>query len=197
MQPTAVRVPGTSGFQVTPRGAFTRESARVARHSGSPGAYSCAMASELAFEPPAVAMSSVVYASWGQRFVAWLLDGVIVWGSILGASSAVALAVEDAVSGLAVFGLLAILAPLYYAFLHAGERGQTLGNRAVGVAVRNAKTLDRISLGRALARAYFVAFLWWMIWTTIPLILDYLWPLWDTKHQAWHDKVAASVVVRV
>ena len=28
-----------------------------------------------------------------------------------------------------------------------------------------------------------------------PLILDNLWPLWDTKHQAWHDKVAASVVV--
>jgi uncharacterized RDD family membrane protein YckC len=36
-----------------------------------------------------------------------------------------------------------------------------------------------------------------MVWTTIPLILDYLWPLWDAKHQAWHDKVAASVVVRV
>ena len=155
------------------------------------------MASELAFEPPAVVMSPVVYASWGQRFGAWLLDGALVWGSVFGVATAVALAVDDAASGIALFALLALLAPLYYAFFHAGVRGQTLGNRAIGIAVRNAKTLDRISLGRALARAYVVAFLWWMVWTTIPLILDYLWPLWDAKHQAWHDKVAASVVVRV
>jgi uncharacterized RDD family membrane protein YckC len=155
------------------------------------------MASELAFEPPVEVMSSVVYASWGQRFAAWLLDGTLVWGSIFVGSYAVAVALEDAFSGIALFGLLALLAPLYYAFFHAGDRGQTLGNRAIGIAVRNAKTLDRISLGRALARAYVVAFLWWMSWTTIPVILDYLWPLWDSKHQAWHDKVAASVVVRV
>ena len=142
-------------------------------------------------------MSPVVYASWGQRFGAWLLYGTLVWGSVFGAATAVALAVDDAASGIALFALLALLAPLYYAFFHAGVRGQTLGNRAIGIAVRNAKTLDRISLGRALARAYVVAFLWWMVWTTIPLILDYLWPLWDAKHQAWHDKVAASVVVRV
>jgi len=142
-------------------------------------------------------MSSAVYASWGRRFVAWLLDVVIVWGPIWVASSAVALAVEDAASGIVLFALLAVLAPLYYAFFHAGDRGQTLGKRAVGIAVRNVKTLGRISLVRALARAYFIALLWVMSWTTIPLILDYLWPLWDAKHQAWHDKVAASVVVRV
>jgi uncharacterized RDD family membrane protein YckC len=151
----------------------------------------------MAFEPPVEAMSSPVYASWGQRFVAWSLDGILVWGSIFVASSAVAIAVEDALSGIALFALLALLAPLYYAFFHARHRGQTLGNRAVGIAVRNAKTLERISLRRALARAYVVAILWWMAWTTIPLILDYLWPLWDPKRQTWHDKVAVSVVVRV
>jgi len=31
----------------------------------------------------------------------------------------------------------------------------------------------------------------------IPAILDYLWPLWDRKKQALHDKVVGSVVVRV
>jgi len=142
-------------------------------------------------------MSSAVYASWGQRFGAWLIDSIIVWGPIFGASSAVALAIEDAVTGIAVFFLFAVFAPLYYAFCHAGKRGQTLGKRAVGIAVRNAKTRDRISLGRAVARAYAAAVLWWMSWSAIPLILDYLWPLWDAKHQALHDKVAASVVVRV
>jgi uncharacterized RDD family membrane protein YckC len=28
------------------------------------------------------------------------------------------------------------------------------------------------------------------------LPLDYLWPLWDTKNQALHDKVVGSIVVR-
>ena len=58
-------------------------------------------------------------------------------------------------------------------------------------------TLGRISFGRALARAYVTAVLWLFAWSTLPLILDSLWPLWDAKHQSWHDKVAASVVVRV
>ena len=28
-------------------------------------------------------------------------------------------------------------------------------------------------------------------------MLDGLWPLWDPRKQAWHDKAAGSVVVRV
>jgi uncharacterized RDD family membrane protein YckC len=151
----------------------------------------------LAAEPPVGALSSAAYASWGQRFGAWLLDSIIVLGSIWGPSTAVAFAVEDAASGILLFFVLAVLSPLYYAFLHAGKRGQTLGKRALGIAVRNHKTLGRISLGRSLARAYLVAILWAMSWSIIPLILDSLWPLWDAKRQTWHDKVAASVVVRV
>jgi uncharacterized RDD family membrane protein YckC len=81
---------------------------------------------------PLEAMPSAVYASWGRRFVAWLLDSFIVLESILAVSSAVALATEDAASGIALFVLLAVLAPLYYAFFHAGDRGQTPGKRAVG-----------------------------------------------------------------
>ncbi len=142
-------------------------------------------------------MPAVVYASWGRRFVAWLLDTIIVWGPIWVAATAVAIAIEDAASGITVFFIFAVLSPLYYAFFHAGERGQTLGKRAVGIAVRNAKTLGRISLGRALLRAYLVAVLWVMSWSMIPLLLDYLWPLGNAKHQTLHDKVAASVVVRV
>jgi uncharacterized RDD family membrane protein YckC len=151
----------------------------------------------MAFEPPVAATASPVYASWSRRFVAWFFDGVIVWGPIFGGSTAAAFAVEDAATGIALFLPLAALAPLYYAFCHAGKRGQTLGKRVVRIAVRNAKTLGRISLGRALARAYLVAVFWWLSWATIPLILDCLWPLWDAKHQTVHDKVAASVVVRV
>jgi uncharacterized RDD family membrane protein YckC len=30
----------------------------------------------------------------------------------------------------------------------------------------------------------------------IPALLDYLWPLWDKRNQALHDKVVNSIVVR-
>jgi len=140
-------------------------------------------------------MSSPVYASWGGRFVAWLLDLVLCWGLIYGVSTGVALGLEDAASGIVALVLLAPLGPLYYAFFHAGKRGQTLGKRAVRIAVRDARTLGRMGFGKALGRAYFT----WVMWLlTFPVggILDGLWPLWDKQRQTWHDKVAASVVVR-
>jgi uncharacterized RDD family membrane protein YckC len=31
----------------------------------------------------------------------------------------------------------------------------------------------------------------------IPWLLDHLWPIWDEDKQAWHDKAAGTVVVRV
>jgi uncharacterized RDD family membrane protein YckC len=162
----------------------------------------------MASEPPAEAMSSAAYASWGQRFAAWVLDGAIVLGSIWGPATAAAFAIQDAVTGILLVLVLAFLSPLYYALLHAGKRGQTLGKRALGIAVRNQKTRGRISLGRSLARTYLVAIFfvvwaipsaswWWTIISIIPFIFDDLWPLWDAKHQTWHDKVAGSVVVRV
>ena len=104
---------------------------------------------------------------------------------------------EDAASGIGLFLLLAFFSPFYYAFFHAGARGQTPGKRTNGIAVRDAKTLERLSLWRALARSYIVVFLWLMVWSALPLILDSLWPLWDPKRQTLHDKAAGSVVVRV
>ena len=150
----------------------------------------------MVFEPPVEAMASPVYASWGSRFVAWLLDLVLCWGSIYGVSTGVALGLEDAASGIGALVLLGLLGPLYYAFFHAGSRGQTLGKRTVRIAVRDARTLGRLGFGSALGRAYST----WVMWLlTFPVggILDGLWPLWDAKHQTWHDKVGASVVVRV
>jgi uncharacterized RDD family membrane protein YckC len=31
---------------------------------------------------------------------------------------------------------------------------------------------------------------------TIPILLSYLWPLWDTRNQTLHDKMANTIVVR-
>ena len=31
----------------------------------------------------------------------------------------------------------------------------------------------------------------------VPLLLGYLWPLWDKQNQTFHDKVANSIVVHI
>jgi uncharacterized RDD family membrane protein YckC len=89
-------------------------------------------------------------------------------------------------------GLAAVpLAPLYFALFHAGARGQTLGKRIAGIAVKDERTLGRLSLGRSLGRAYLMALLWWAFY--IGGILDALWPLWDSKNQSLHDKAVGSI----
>ena len=50
-----------------------------------------------------------------------------------------------------------------------------------------------IGYGRSFGR-YAITFLFAIF--ILPVLLDYLWPLWDPKNQALHDKVAGSFVVR-
>ncbi len=140
------------------------------------------------------------YASWGQRFGAWVLD----WLLIIAVFTAVALALgaatgtldEEGSEGLGlVLGLLLVPSwPLYFALFHAGARGQTPGKRLAQIAVRS-QDLGRLSFGRSLGRAYLIlalsAFTFY-----VGTILDVLWPLWDDRHQALHDKAVGSIVVR-
>jgi uncharacterized RDD family membrane protein YckC len=90
--------------------------------------------------------------------------------------------------------LYSVVWPLYFALCHSRATGQTLGKRLADISVRNEKTGGRLSFGRALGRAYFMLLLY-ILWI-IPFIVDVLWPLWDAKRQALHDKVADTIVVR-
>lgn len=136
---------------------------------------------------------SVVYASWRRRVVAWLLDAVVVFVPIWGVATAAAVALEDAATGIASFLILVLASPLYYAWFHSRERGQTPAKRALGIAVRDARTFGRLPFGRALLRS---CVHWLFFVLQIPWILDVSWPLVDARRQSWHDKIAVSVVVR-
>jgi len=81
-----------------------------------------------------------------------------------------------------------------YFLLLVGLVGRSLGMMAVGIAVRDA-TGGRLSFGLVFIRYLMIVVLGWLF--VLPLLLDYLSPLWDRRHQAWHDKVAGSVVVDV
>jgi uncharacterized RDD family membrane protein YckC len=138
------------------------------------------------------------HASWGSRFGAWLLDWIIIFLPVIALGLVLRAATgtfdEEGQGPELIVGLAAApLAPLYFAFFHAGARGQTLGKRVASIAVKDAKNLGRLSLGRSLGRAYLTAVLWWAFY--VGGILDALWPLWDSRNQALHDKAVGSIVV--
>ena len=141
------------------------------------------------------------YASWGRRIAAYLLDTLIIVVPLI-VIVVVALVVaspdDEEDSAWAVVGiayLLTLVVPFFYFTIFQGRpRGQTPGKRALGIRVVSDQTGESIGYGRAFGRyAITVLFAWVLL---LPLLLDYLWPLWDTKNQSLHDKVVGSVVVR-
>jgi uncharacterized RDD family membrane protein YckC len=96
-----------------------------------------------------------------------------------------------------VGGFIALVAYAAYMVLMLSRSGQTIGNRAVGTRVVNAETGQMLTTGRALGRwaaSFLFSFFWFLV--LLPIILDFLWPLWDAKHQTLHDKIAGTLVVR-
>ena len=158
-----------------------------------------------------------VYASWPERFRALLRDAGIVLGALLVVGIGLALLLTLALRGRGDIGVvvgaaIGLLFPVPFVayqtiFLGRGE-GQTPGRRAVGIRVREASTLGRVGYGRAFARSALTPLIWFPLLglgqpyfhplATLDLlgILDILWPLWDPRRQALHDKVARTVVVR-
>lgn len=82
-----------------------------------------------------------------------------------------------------------ILALGYYIYFTG--KGQTLGKKALKIRV--CKVEDGQVPG------YVKAFLRELVGKMVSSLvfgLGYLWPLWDSRKQAWHDKIAGTVVVK-
>ena len=90
-----------------------------------------------------------------------------------------------------VVGILAIfLIEVWNLVFRQGNTGQTLGKKWLGISV--IRESDGVPLGPVMA------LLRWIMMAILggACFLNYLWPLWDSKHQCWHDMVVRSVVVR-
>jgi uncharacterized RDD family membrane protein YckC len=87
-----------------------------------------------------------------------------------------------------------VLTAAYYIYLHS-SRGQTVGKMAMKIKVVDIETGELIPYGRAGIR--------WAVQQVLALLcgigglVDGLWPLWDQKRQALHDKPANTVVIDV
>jgi uncharacterized RDD family membrane protein YckC len=135
-------------------------------------------------------------SGWWRRVGAQIIDS----GLIIAAALALAFGLGAKRGGVgALVGLLVFWfgGLPYYTLCHGSRRGKTLGKLVSGIAVRaDPERVGRrqgAGYGRALGRA-----LMFMLFGFVPLLgpLNALWPLWDYKSQAWHDKVAGTVVVR-
>jgi len=162
---------------------------------------------------PAVATQHAsVYAEWWQRAVAFIIDSVLIAilaGIVItlaGLSTIGKLTTNDefgnpmlnaaAVRHLALGALIAFgIGIVYRTLLEGSARGQTFGKMAMGIAVKDLDDGGSIGYARAFGR-WLVGSLLWVV-TSIPGIIDLLFPLWDQKKQTLHDKAVRSVVVQV
>jgi len=142
-------------------------------------------------------------ASWGGRAAGWFVDVMVLLG-VWGATFVWAFTTEDPATdeisdtaALVIFVVL-FLGPPLYQWLMIGRWGQTLGKMALGIRVVRSEDADRVSYGRALGRAssLWVLGIFGSLLLGLPLLLAYLWPLWDRRNQTLYDKMASTIVVR-
>jgi len=160
---------------------------------------------------PMVMVPAVPYAGFWLRFVAYLLDVIIVGivavpivlvlAVATGASAALSSMSNDnpqqalAAAGFVIFlcSLFIILLGglwLYYALLESSSWQGTVGKKALGLIVTD---LDgrRVSFGRATAR-----FFSRLITGLVPLFIGYILAGITAKKQALHDMIAGTLVLR-
>ena len=144
---------------------------------------------------PSGSAGSPEYAGFWSRFLAFLIDSLII--------TVVLVPLMIAIYGMQYFDLdfqlsgqasgvwdwivnlaLAVVAILFWRF-----RGATPGKMAIGAKIVDARTGGAPSTGTLVLR--FVAY----IVSMLPLCLGFLWIAFDKRKQGFHDKIAKTVVV--
>jgi uncharacterized RDD family membrane protein YckC len=148
-------------------------------------------------------LGGVRYGGFWIRFVAYLIDGVILFVANLVISLVLSLLITVLVLGtdtnlnessnttlnLISFIVSFVLSAGYFSFYWAG--GQTWGMRWLGLRVVDAETGGPIGVGRGFTR--------WLgfILSGLACYVGLIWAAFDARKQGWHDKLANSVVVQV
>lgn len=156
-------------------------------------------------QPVVTTSVTPVYASLGRRWLAAFIDGFLVGivTFIIGVVGGVIMAVVTGslgasnganagalAGGFAVQAVNLVLSAAYYVYF-IGKSGQTLGKKAMSIKVVRKDNqqvpgfmaaLLRETIGKAVS--------------AIVLGLGYLWAIWDKDKQAWHDKIAGTIVIK-
>lgn len=153
-----------------------------------------------------------ILSGWWRRAGAFLLDGLVLFSAYLVFAGPLIFLMIDNPSersvwsltpgGLAVAAVVLLVTVLYTCLLPVKTNGQTLGKMAfcIRVVKLDGEAIDFLTMfirypvmqlgpnmaGNFFPLLYLPAFIYGL--------LDYLFPLWDSRHQCIHDKVARTVV---
>ncbi len=149
------------------------------------------------------------YASYWRRLFAYLIDLfllLVVGGTLIfvgevfdGAMGTYSYnSSSDTVTG--TFSTLAqcfyyVIALLYFVVL-TGKYGQTLGKKVLGIQVIKRSTGAPPGFGASFIRNFVFGLEFVGMYVLVGFV-GLLWPLWDNQKQAWHDKAASTIVIRV
>lgn len=134
------------------------------------------------------------YVGFWARVLATLIDSVLIMAitlpPLLGIYGLAYLDNKDAVNGPADI-LISNILPMILVILFWTKKQATPGKMAVSARIVDAETGGKPSKKQCVGR-YFAYIL-----SALPLGLGFLWVAFDSKKQAWHDKLAGTVVVKV
>jgi uncharacterized RDD family membrane protein YckC len=159
--------------------------------------------------PEWAAGTTVVFAEWWRRFCAFLVDLVVLGGPTIlvltivdaamvpGSLDPFSNEIDSSTRSVAMIVALTLCYVVffsgYFALLNGGNDGATLGKRLMRIRLADQYDGNPIGPGRAFLRWVLMGAFWVLLY--LPGLLNLLWPLWDPQRQAWHDKLANSVVV--
>jgi hypothetical protein len=163
---------------------------------------------QAALRPPAPAtVPPPPYASWGRRLAAALIDGLfivlpifcyiaylfaVLWAreNITALNRGVSISTIRATIPIVAFGcLITFFVLLIRTLVREGRTGQSPGKRLLRIELLDARTGRPVGVGRALVRRLA------HVLDSLPCYLGFLWPLWDTEHQTFADKLVHTVVL--
>lgn len=128
--------------------------------------------------------SAEVYAGFWIRTAATLIDSVLM--VLITAPFPLLLVVLP--SEMAVLGLSTLFSALLVILFWRWKQGTP------GKLMLRLRIVDADSGGEPSLRQWCLRYLGYVL-STVPLLLGFFWVLWDPRRQAWHDKLAGTVVV--
>jgi uncharacterized RDD family membrane protein YckC len=145
---------------------------------------------------PAHEVEAPRYAGFWRRFLAYLIDTVILWAVLSGIASILGVPLDQTGQQEApspemiIFYLIAIILTwLYFVLSESSEKQATLGKMALKLIVTD-EAGRRISFARATGRFF------GKLISGIILGIGYLMVIWTAKKQALHDIIAKALIIR-
>lgn len=170
------------------------------------------------FAQPALDAPIWELSGWWRRVGAYLLDGLLI-----GVIAAIPLVIAYFATGVefaflendqfevpsdqhTAYGIFIVVAlasivlvpTLYYCITMSRTNGQTPGKQAVGIRVVREDGQPVGAWFAFLRQILVITLLFGVLGSLLYIaqLVDFLWPLWDRKNQALHDKIVKSRVVR-